>query len=133
MIKFYKGYKNDVGIDIVLDEDIIFKPFETKVIDIKTGIKTRKKISVMLCARTSAAKLGLIVNQCPIDPGYTGNIHIIAHNCSNNILSFPAGKAFAQLYAFRFSKPGVKYLIKNNFDRKDKNFGSSDVNFNRRQ
>ena len=121
-----KGYKDDVGLDICLDFDVEFKPFETKVIDINISIPTSKGTAIMMCARTSAAKQGIIVNSCPIDPGYTGNAHIIAHNCSNNIVKFPAGKAFAQLYSFKFEEINVPFLLKNLSERKSSNFGSSD-------
>ena len=126
MTTFKKGYKDDVGIDICLDFDVSFKPFETKVIDIGVGIPTKIHQSIMMCARTSAAKKGIIVNQCPIDPNYDGNIHIIAHNCSNENVTFKAGKAFAQLYAFNIVEIPVDFELKRSGYRYDNGFGSTD-------
>ena len=126
MTTFKKGYKDDVGIDICLDFEVSFRPFETKVIDIGVRIPTRAYRSVMMCARTSAAKKGIIVSQCPIDPNYDGNIHIIAHNCSNETVTFEAGKAFAQLYAFDCQEIPVEFELKCSGYRYDNAFGSTD-------
>lgn len=126
MTTFKKGYADDVGIDICLDYDVTFEPFETKVIDVGVGIPTRAYRSVMMCARTSAAKQGIVVNQCPIDPNYEGNVHIIAHNCSPNKVTFDAGKAFAQLYAFDCQDIDLDFEIKRYGYRSDNNFGSTD-------
>lgn len=125
MTKFSKGYKDDIGIDICLDHEVIFKPFETKVIDVGVTLPTYNRTAVMMCARTSAAKKGIIVNQCPIDPNYEGNIHIIAHNLSNNEITFPAGVAFAQMYAFDVQRIDVAYEVKRYGWRGDNNFGST--------
>lgn len=122
-----KGYKDDIGIDICLDYDVTFKPFETKVLDIGLSIPTYNRMAIMMCSRTSAAKKGIIVNQCPIDPNYEGNAHIIAHNCSDTEVSFPAGVAFAQMYAFDVQRIDVDYDVKRYGYRCDNNFGSTDM------
>lgn len=126
MTTFKKGYKDDIGIDICLDFEVEFMPFETKIIDIGVSLPTYNRQAIMMCARTSAAKKGLIVNQCPIDPNYTGNAHIIAHNCSIKPIRFKAGIAFAQLYAFDVQKIDLPIEIKQEGERKNFAFGSSD-------
>ena len=125
MTSFSKGYKDDIGIDIVLDFDVTFKPFETKVIDVGVALPTYNRMAIMMCARSSAAKQGIIVNQCPVDPNYEGNVHIIAHNCSNSIVNFPAGTAFAQLYAFDVQRIDVDYTVRRSGWRGENNFGST--------
>lgn len=126
MTTFKKGYADDIGIDICLDFDVEFQPFETKIIDIGVSLPTYSRQSIMMCARTSAAKKGIIVNQCPIDPNYRGNAHIIAHNCSNNVVRFEKGQAFAQLYAFDIQPIWIDYEIKKDGWRYKNNFGSTD-------
>lgn len=125
MVSFKKGYADDVGIDICLDCEIVFAPFETKVIDIGP-ISTVQGVSLMMCARSSAAARGIVVNQCPIDPNYDGNVHIIAHNCSNDVQVFEKNKAFAQLYAFKFETPRVDFAIKKPGVRRQSSFGGTD-------
>lgn len=126
MTVFKKGYIDDVGIDVCLDHEVTFRPFETKVIDIGVSLPTCRCRAIVLCARTSAAKQGIIVNQCPIDPNYEGNAHIIAHNCSNHIVVFEAGEAFAQIFSFEVRPIGIDYLIKKKGLRNKHNFGSTD-------
>lgn len=126
MTKFKKGYTDDIGIDICLDFAVEFAPFETKVIDIGISLPTCIRQAIMMCARTSAAKRGIIVNQCPIDPNYQGNAHIIAHNCSNKSVKFMAEEAFAQLFVIDVQPIGIDYEIKRAGYRYDNNFGSTD-------
>lgn len=126
MTDLKKGYKDDVGIDVCLGFAVEFKPFETKVINTGIVIISNQHQAVMMCARSSAAAQGIIVNQCPIDPGYTGPVHIIAHNCSNEIVRFKAGEAFAQLYCFNYEQIDIPVRIKKQGKRGEKNFGSSD-------
>lgn len=121
-----KGYKDDIGIDICLDFDVTFEPFETKILDTGLRFPTCNRRSIMMCARTSAAKKGIIVNQCPIDPNYTGTAHIIAHNCSKDTVTFQAGKAFAQIYAFDVQEINVDFVTKRDGIRNLNNFGSTD-------
>lgn len=131
MTTFKKGYAQDVGIDICLDHDVTFEPFETKVINIGVNIPTRAYRSIMMCARTSAAKQGIIVNQCPIDPNYEGPAHIIAHNLSRNTVTFEAGQAFAQIYAFDCQDIAIDYIVKKRGIRNFNNFGSTDKEIRR--
>lgn len=128
-----KGYKDDIGVDIVFDYDITFAPFETKVIPTEISIPSISRRSVMMCARTSAAMRGIIVNQCPIDPNYTGCIHVIAHNCSGDTVTFKAGIAFAQLYAFDVQELNLDIKIKCNGVRNNNNFGSTDKEVNKNE
>jgi dUTPase len=122
---FSKGYKDDIGIDICLDFDVVFEPFETKVIDVGVGIPTYNRMAIMMCSRTSAAEKGIIVNPCPIDPNYEGNVHIIAHNCSNETVTFKAGTAFAQMYAFDVQRIEVDYNVRRHGYRGENAFGST--------
>ena len=126
MTIFKKGYADDVGIDICLDFDVEFQPFETKIIDCGVSIPSQLGLATMMCARTSAAMQGIIVDQCPIDPNYCGNIHIIAHNVSNSSILFKAGQAFAQLYRFEVQPININYEIKKSTSRNENGFGSTD-------
>lgn len=125
MTLFKKGYADDIGIDICLDYDVTFAPFETKAINIGP-MTTRTGIAAMMCSRSSAAIKGIIVNQAPIDPGYNGDCHIIAHNCSNENVRFSAGQAFAQIYFFKVADSPISYEIKKRGKRNKSNFGGTD-------
>lgn len=94
--RFQKGYKDDAGVDIILDKDMTFMPMSTTTIDLDVQITPNVDEMAFLCARTSAATRGLYVAMCPIDPNYTGNVSAIVHNLSNEIITYKKGESFCQ-------------------------------------
>lgn len=99
--RFAKGYANDAGVDIILDRKVTFMPLSTTTIDLNVQIPTAIDTMSFLCARTSAANMGLSVATCPIDPGYTGSVNAIVHNVSNDIITYEAGTSFCQYVTVR--------------------------------
>ena len=93
---FVKGYAADAGVDILLNEDVIFLPMSTTTINLKVHITPEEGTMSFLCARTSAANKGLSVATCPIDANYTGEVLAIVHNTSNDIIKYKAGESFCQ-------------------------------------
>lgn len=95
--RFSKGYVDDGGTDIILDEDVIFMPMSTSTIGLNVKVTPKTGNIGYLCSRTSAASKGLIVAMCPIDPNFTGEVTAIVHNISNNIIKYKRGQAFCQV------------------------------------
>ena len=95
-VKFSKGYEDDAGVDILLQEDVTFMPMSTMTYEFDIQITPNEGEMAFLCARTSAANKGLSVATCPIDPHYNGKISAIVHNLSNNIITYKKGEAFCQ-------------------------------------
>lgn len=93
---FVKGYAADAGVDILLNEDVIFLPMSTTTVNLKVHITPKEGTMSFLCARTSAANKGLSVATCPIDANYTGEVLAIVHNTSNDIIKYKAGESFCQ-------------------------------------
>ena len=93
---FVKGYAADAGVDIMLNEDVIFLPMSTTTVNLKVHITPEEGTMSFLCARTSAANKGLSVATCPIDANYTGEVLAIVHNTSNDIIKYKAGESFCQ-------------------------------------
>ena len=96
MTTLLKGYRDDAGVDIILDYDITFKAHSTTVVPLGIEGDVVEDTCGMLIERTSAAKQGIIVSHCPVDANYTGEIHAIVHNLSDIDVTFPAGIAFCQ-------------------------------------
>lgn len=92
-----KGYKEDAGVDVILNKDIVIMPMSTMSINLDIKITPQEGTMGVLCARTSAAAKGLCVAMCPIDPNYNGEVTAIVHNVSNNILIYKEGEAFCQV------------------------------------
>ena len=93
---FSKGYEADAGVDIVLQEDVVFMPMSTKSLSLKVNIEPEEGTMAFLCSRSSAANRGLITANCPIDPNYKGDILAIVHNVSNDIIRYDKGDSFCQ-------------------------------------
>lgn len=124
--RFAKGYLADAGTDIVLNDDVTFLPLSTTSVDLDVKITTETGTMSFLCARTSAAKKGLVVATCPIDPGYEGTINAIVHNVSSEIISYKKGESFCQIVTTPTLQSVDGYVrLKNYGVRGSGNFGSS--------
>lgn len=100
--RFSKGYKDDAGIDIILDRKVVFMPMSTQSIELAVNFTPSEGKMGLLCARTSAAIKGLTVAMCPIDPNYTGEVIAIVSNVSNEIITYDKGESFCQLIEVPF-------------------------------
>lgn len=79
-----KSHLPDSGLDCFMPESFELKPLETKTIGLGIGIQVPEGFAGMLVPRSSIAEKGLLVQTSIIDPDYTGEIHLIITNCSNN-------------------------------------------------
>lgn len=126
--KLMKGYADDVGVDIILQNDIILKPGITCV---DLGIKVTIKSGTMgiVISRTSAAIKGIYVANCPIDPNYTDSINAIVYNISNKEICYSAGQSFCQLVIVKTAKytGNIPIKIKKSGKRQSKKFGSTGI------
>lgn len=124
--KFVKGYVDDAGVDIILQEDATFMPMSTVNYNLHIQYTPKEGQMAFLCARTSAAAKGLTVATCPIDPNYTGDVMAIVHNISNDIIEYKKGQAFCQLVVVDIEtlKDGIK--IKKKGKRTTSNLGGTD-------
>lgn len=123
---FVKGYKEDAGIDICLQEDVTFMPMSSQSFGLKINITPKEGEMAILCSRTSAALKGLIVATCPIDPNYTGEVIAIVHNVSNSIINYKKGEAFCQVVTIPFKEQNIDgVVIKKEGKRTDGKLGST--------
>lgn len=81
-----KSHLPDCGLDYFMPESFELKPLETKTIGLGIGIQVPEGFAGMLVPRSSIAEKGLIIQTSIIDPDYTGEIHLIITNCSNNVV-----------------------------------------------
>lgn len=79
-----KSHLPDSGLDCFMPESFELKPLETKTIGLGIGIQIPEGFAGMLVPRSSIAEKGLLIQTSIIDPDYTGEIHLIITNCSNN-------------------------------------------------
>lgn len=125
MLRFIKGYADDAGTDIILDEPVYFAPHKTTVVNLHVQIIPAVGTMSFLCARTSAARDGLIVATCPIDPNYEGDVHAIVHNVSDNAVIYNSGDSFCQYVTVKI-EVNTDAAVKKPGTRTNSAFGGTD-------
>ena len=90
-------YDNDAGIDIKIKEDITIEPFSTVTIACGFGLKLPTGVMAQMITRSSISKRNIVIGNAPIDASYTGEIHLMVSNNSNEKTSFNKGERLAQL------------------------------------
>lgn len=126
MNRFSKGYKNDAGVDIIIDRPIVFAPKQITSFNLGVSIIPKKNHMAIIAPRSSYAKQGLIVCNCPIDADYTGDVHAIVYNGSDYPISCAKGQAFCQVMMIKI-KTIKNVEIRKHGKRKTGNFGSTNV------
>lgn len=124
--RLLKGYEDDAGVDIILDEDITFMPMSTQSVGLRITFTPEENTMGLLCARTSAAIKGLTVAMCPIDPHYTGEVIAIVSNVSNEIVEYKKGESFCQIIQIPFIN-AVEIPCRRPGKRSDGKLGSTGV------
>ena len=77
-----RKHYSDTGADIYMLESGCLDLYETKVVPLGFGIDLPNGYNAHIQTRTSIAKQGIFIQQCAIDAGYKGEIHMIITNLS---------------------------------------------------
>lgn len=95
-----KSHLPDSGLDCFIPHDFTLQPFETKTVGLGFGIQVPEGFAGMLVPRSSIAERGLIIQTSIIDPDYTGEIHLIITNCSNNVVNIVKNQRVCSLVIY---------------------------------
>lgn len=95
-----KSHLPDCGLDCFMPKSFELKPLETKTIGLGIGIQVPEGFAGMLVPRSSIAEKGLIIQTSIIDPDYTGEIHLIITNCSNNVVKIEERQRVCSLVVY---------------------------------
>lgn len=90
-------YDNDAGLDIKLKEKIAIAPHSTATIGCGFGLKLPAGVMAQVITRSSISKQNITIGNAPIDASYTGEIHMMVSNNSENWTHFDKGERLAQL------------------------------------
>jgi len=126
-MKFRKGYKDDMGTDIVLEKDVTLDP-GTNVVCLGVSVNVGPNDVAFLVGRTSSSKAGLLVHQCIIDPYYSGDVYAIVTNLGKAPLVFKEGESFCSVVyckGIKFHKRNGKCPIRKEGKRSTSNFGGT--------
>lgn len=118
-----RKHYNDTGADVYLLNDIFIKAGETVIIPCGFGIDLPNGYNAHFQTRTSMAKEGIFVQQCAIDAGYKGEIHMIVQNLTKYDKIFRKGSRLAYLEVYPIVYPD--FVTEYGDERKDGAFGST--------
>lgn len=111
MDNFVKGYEDDAGLDIVLDDILVLEPGLNNI-DLPCHYTPAKGEVAFLVPRSSTAKLGIFPIMVAIDTGYTGIIHGMVINMSDRRQVFDKGdRVFGIVNLLRGEDRATDYKI----------------------
>ena len=118
-----RKHYNDTGADVYVKGSYRIRCGETIVIPCGFGIDLPNGYNAHFQTRTSIAKRGLFVQQCAIDAGYKGEIHMIVTNISDEAQNIEDGERLAYLEVYPIVYPD--FVTEYGDERKDGAFGST--------
>lgn len=118
-----RKHYNDTGADVYLEKNVRIEPRSTVVIPCGFGIDLPDGYNAHFQTRTSIAKKGVFVQQCAIDAGYKGELHMIVTNLSSSPVEFKLGERLCYLEVYPIVY--VDYVTSLGDERGDGAFGST--------
>ena len=88
---------NDAGLDVCATENVTLWPHESKAIGTGFGICLPDGYAGFICPRSGLASKGITTNLAAIDSGYTGEIHTLITNTTDQKIQFKKGDRIGQL------------------------------------
>lgn len=95
-----KSHLPDVGLDIFTPKEFWLRPLETITVGLELAVSIPEGFAGMLVPRSSITERGMIVQTAVIDPDYTGEIHLIITNCSNDVQHIEEGQRVCSLVVY---------------------------------
>lgn len=105
-----KSHLPDVGLDLFVPNDFYIRPFRTMTVPLGLGVSIPEGYAGMLVPRSSIAEKGLIIQTSIIDPDYTGEIHLIITNCSNETVKIEKNQRVCSLVVYSVLNPRLKLV-----------------------
>lgn len=121
-----KSHLPDVGLDIFTPKEFWLRPLETITIGLELAVSIPEGFAGMLVPRSSITERGMIVQTAVIDPDYTGEIHLIITNCSNDIQHIEEGQRVCSLVVYSVLNARIEEVEEmTETERNTKGLGSS--------
>ena len=118
-----RKHPNDVGADVYAIRDGYINPHQTTTIGLGFGVEIPIGYAGFIFTRSSLAKKGINTLLPPIDPGYTGEIHVMIYNGGYETYSIHEGDRIGQLVIVPAVTP--EFVEDLGEERKDGAFGST--------
>lgn len=124
MDNFVKGYEDDAGLDIVLDDDLVLCP-GLNVVELPCHYTPGEGEVAFIVPRSSTAKKGIFPIMVAIDTGYTGIIHGMIVNADTHSVTFKKGDRAFGIVNLVKGEDRARYIITKQGKRGDNWNGSS--------
>ena len=105
-----KSHLPDSGLDIFLPQRITLLPLQTATIGLGFGVAIPEGFAGLIVPRSSIAEQGLLIQTAAIDPDYSGEIHLIITNCSNNVVDIERGQRVCSLIVYSILNPYIEIV-----------------------
>lgn len=92
-----RAHYNDAGADVRTPERVMLHKGEVTKIPLGIGVDIPDGYAGYLLPKTGLTSKGLITQMCPIDSGYTGEIHALVLNVSGEFKVMDPGEKVGQL------------------------------------
>jgi dUTP pyrophosphatase len=92
-----RQHDTDVGADVYLPKSVLINSGHTVKIPLGFGLEVPNGMAGFIWPRSGLASNGIVCQLPPIDPGYTGEIHAIVSNLSNEPFFGVEGDRIGQL------------------------------------
>lgn len=103
-----KSHLPDVGLDLFLPKAVFIRPFRTMTVPLGIGVAIPEGYAGILVPRSSIAEKGLIIQTSVIDPDYTGEIHLIVTNSTDESISLEKGQRVCSLVCLNVLNPYIE-------------------------
>lgn len=115
-IPLVRKHANDAGADIYMTTTQMVGPYATAKIPLGFGIDIPAGYCGYIRPRSSTTLLlhGLVTHPCPIDTGYTGEIHAIVSNMTKDDVLLRCGERYFQLVIEPIATPDFEIDYKEN-------------------
>ena len=121
-----KSHLPDVGLDIFTPKEFWLRPLETITVGLELAVSIPEGFAGMLVPRSSITEKGLIIQTAVIDPDYTGEIHLIVTNCSNDVQRIKEGQRICSLVVYSVLNARIEEVEEmTETERNTKGLGSS--------
>lgn len=93
----HRAHATDVGADVFSRSECVIEAGRTAKVPLGFGVKIPNGFAGFINPRSGLGSRGLNCIAAPIDPGYTGEVHAIVHNSSNEKFVVNKGTKIGQL------------------------------------
>ncbi len=92
-----RAYHNDSGADIFTTQDVTIKAHSVECIPTGIGLRLPDGYDAVVHCKSGLSKKGIWAANAPIDAGYTGEIHAILYNTTDEDFTLYSGNKVGQL------------------------------------